>query len=259
MEAITYTLITGASEGFGKAMAFYCASLKMNLVLVALPGPEIHYLAAFIEKNFEVSAMGFEADLGDEKNCFWLYEEVKKKGLSIRYLINNAGVLSRGLFCDLNTDYFLKQIRVNVSAPTLLIKLFLNDLKQNAPSAILNVSSMAGLFHIPKKQVYGGSKAYLLSFSKSLRLELKRDKISVSIVCPGGMNTNPRLIYQNRIGSWMSRKSILDPEEAAKISIDAMLAGKEMIIPGTVNHFIMFIDKLIPKFIKEKIIAAHMK
>lgn len=72
-----------------------------------------------------------------------LFKEVKNKGASIQYLINNAGMLSKGFFEDMSNDYFLAQIKVNVTTPTLLTKLFLNDLKQNSPSGILNVSSMA--------------------------------------------------------------------------------------------------------------------
>lgn len=259
MEPINYTLITGASEGFGKALALECASRKMNLVLVALPGPEIHYLARFIEKNFEVTVVGFEYDLSIEANCFKLFEEVKAQQLSIRYLINNAGMLSRAMFCDLEPEYFLNQIRLNVSAPTLLISLFMPDLKQNSPSAILNVSSMASFFYLPQKQVYGGTKSYLLSFSQSLRRELKGDGISVSVVCPGGMNTTPKLIFQNRIGSWGSRQSIMDPEDVAKISIKAMLNGKSLIIPGGVNYLFILLNRLLPRFIKEKITEIHCK
>ena len=123
MELTNYALITGASEGFGKSLAFECAGREMNLILVALPGPEIHSLANFIRVNFNVLVVCFETDLSIESNCFKLYNEVKSQQLSVRYLLNNAGMLSRDMFCDLEADYFLTQIRLNVSAPTLLIKL----------------------------------------------------------------------------------------------------------------------------------------
>ena len=165
---------------------------------------------------------------------------VKSKGASIKYLINNAGMLSNGLFEDMNKDYFLSQIKVNVVTPTLLTKLFMNDFKENSPSGILNVSSMASFFYLPKKQVYGGTKAYLLSFSKSLRKELKQYGISVSIVCPGGMNTTTSLCLQNRKLSGISRGSILNPEEAAKITINQFEKGKEVIV-------IFFLSVLYPK------------
>ncbi len=258
METKYFTLITGASQGFGRAMAIECSKRHMNLVLVSLPNTGLNALADILEKIYNVSVFCIEMDLGTSENCFSLFERVKKEQISINYFINNAGVLSKGFFEDLDTNYILCQISLNICTPTLLIKLFLNDLKQNAPSGILNVGSMASFFYLPKKQVYGGTKAYLLSFSKSLRKELQPDNISVSIVCPGGMNTSAALTYQNRTGSWGSRMSIMNPEDAAKLAIDGMLKGKEVIIPGIVNKFFMLLNSILPKPVKDKITAVEM-
>tara|TARA_R100000935_G_scaffold13495_3_gene27082 strand:- start:2606 stop:3412 length:807 start_codon:yes stop_codon:yes gene_type:complete len=258
MKTNYFTLITGASQGFGKAMAIECAQRHMNLVLVSLPNTGLNELADILEKIYNVSVFSVEMDLGTSENCISLFEKVKKKHISIKYFINNAGVLSKGFFKDLDTNYILFQISLNISTPTLLIKLFLNDLKQNAPSGILNVGSMASFFNLPKKQVYGGTKAYLLSFSRSLRRELESDNISVSIVCPGGMNTSAALTYQNRTGSWGSRMSIMNPEDAAKLAIEGMLKGREIIIPGMLNRFFMLLNSLLPNPVKDKITAVEM-
>ncbi len=248
-----YTLITGASQGFGKAMAFEFSRREMNLVLVALPNSGLKELSDFIEKNFNVDIFYLEVDLSNADSYYEISDYIKDNNIQIKYLVNNAGVLSRGFFDDLEYRFILKQIEVNVSAPTLLIKLLLKNLKTNTPAGILNVGSMASFFALPKKQVYGGTKAYLLSFSKSLRKELKKDNISVTTVCPGGLNTTTRLCYQNRLCSWITRKSILNPEEAAKISIDGMLKGERIIIPGFVNKCFMLLDKILPEFIKDKL------
>ncbi|MCF7560981.1 SDR family NAD(P)-dependent oxidoreductase [Sabulilitoribacter multivorans] len=250
-----YTLITGASQGFGRALAIEHAKKSMNLVLVALPNSGLEQLSDFLTSNFRIDVSFFEMDLSSKKNCLRLYIEMKRKGISIKYLINNAGMLSNGLFEDMTEDYFLTQIKVNVATPTLLTKLFLDDFKTNVPSGILNVSSMASFFHLPRKQVYGGTKAYLLSFSKSLRKELKRYGISVSIVCPGGMNTTSKLCLQNRKLNHVSRSSILNPEEAARITLNDFFKGKEVIIPGAMNKIFMFLDSIIPAFIKNRLTA----
>ena len=249
----TYTLITGASTGFGRALALECAGKSMNLVLVALPDSKLPELCNFIKMNFNISVVCYEVDLSSTDNCIIMYNELKKKKISIKYLINNAGMLSNGLFENLKEAYFLTQIKVNVSTPTLLTKLFIKDFKANAPSGILNVSSMASFFHLPKKQVYGGTKAYLFSFSKSLRKELKKYGISVSIVCPGGMNTTSNLCLQNRKLGWISRRSIMNPEEAAKVTIDQFTKGKEVIIPGKINRAFMFLDSVLPAGSKNKL------
>jgi uncharacterized protein len=254
-----YTLITGASKGFGKAMTLEFARREMNLVLVALPNSGLKEFSAFIEKHFNVNVCYLEADLSLVDNYYEIADFIKENNIQLKYLVNNAGVLSRGYFDDLDDRFVLKQIEVNVLAPTLLIKLLLNNLKNSTPAAILNVSSMASFFALPKKQVYGATKAYLLSFSKSLRKELKKDNISVTTVCPGGLNTTTRLCYQNRICSWITRESVLSPEEAAKISIDGMLQGKKLIIPGFVNKCFMVIDKILPEFIKDKLTNNEIK
>jgi hypothetical protein len=249
-----YTLITGASQGFGKALAIEYAKDAMNLVLVSLPNSGLLELSSFLEKNFEISVLPFEMDISSAENCKQLYNSVKNKGVSVKYIINNAGMPSKGLFEDVDEAYFLKQINVNVMAPTLLIKLFLDDLRKHASSGILNVSSMASFFHLPEKQVYGGTKSYLLSFSKSLRKELKPYNISVCSVCPGGMNTTTDQCMEHRNMSWISRSSIMNPEDVAKLTITQFRKGKEVIIPGKINKLVVLLDRILPSAIKNRLI-----
>ena len=117
---------------------------------------------------------------------------------------------------------------------------------------------MAGFFAIPKKQVYGAKKSYLLSFSESLRKELKQYNITVSTVCPGGLNTTTRLCYQNKKVNWLMRNSVLNPETAAKISVAQFFKRKNIIIPGFINKILMIIDVIIPSLIKEKLTMKEM-
>jgi len=254
-----YTLITGGSKGLGRAMALELAQRGMNLVLVALPNSNLEALSEFIRNNFNVKVFFLELDLSDTSNYFIISDFIKNNDIKLKYLINNAGILSRGFFNDLDGQFILNQINVNVLAPTLLTKLLLNNLKQNAPSSILNISSMAGFFALPKKQVYGGTKSYLLSFSKSLRKELKDDRISVTIVCPGPLNTTSKLCYQNRVVNWIARESVFNPEVVAKRSIDAMLKRKKLIIPGFINNCLMLVDKILPEFIQDKLTKGVIK
>lgn len=248
-----YTLITGASQGFGKAMALDFAARKMNLVLIALPKSGLNELLIFIKNNFKVDVIALELDLSSINSCYEIADFIKNNNIQIKYLVNNAGVLSRGYFDELSEVFILKQIEVNITTPTLLIRLLLENLKKSAPSGILNIGSMASFFALQKKQVYGGTKAYLLCFSESLRKELIKHGVSVTTICPGGLNTTTRLCYQNSIMGKICRGSILNPEEAAKIAIDGMLNKKKIIIPGFLNKCFMVLDKLLPEFIKDKL------
>src|SRR6266487_958335 len=201
MNTKSYTIITGASDGFGKALAIECARRKMNLILVALPGAELYYLASFIERNFFIDVKVFEKDLTKEVDCHDLHSQVLKAGLKVNMLINNAGIGNTQVFTETLPELFKQQIKLNVLATTLLTSLFIPELKKHGPSHILNVGSLCSFFYLPKKQVYGATKSFIYFFSKSLRRELKQKNISVSVVCPGGMNTNFRVSLMNRTGN----------------------------------------------------------
>jgi short-subunit dehydrogenase len=254
-----YALITGASEGLGKFLAIECAKQKFNLVLVALPGSGLINVQKYIIKAYRVDVLCIEADLSEESSCYNIYQQVKKEGLRISVLINNAGVGGTFLFEEKDPAYYSKVISLNVITPTVLCRLFLPDLKRNAPSFIMNVSSLAGIFHVPHKQVYGATKSYLLSFSKSLRRELKRENISVSVLCPGGMNTCWRLTMENRLmKTWVSRQSITEPSDVAAISVQKMLEKKELIVAGFWNRCFLLWNQVFPKKIKDSLIDYQM-
>jgi len=247
----SYTLITGASDGLGKALAIECARRNMNLVLTALPRTNLLSLANFIENNFPVEVKIFEKDLTKEADCYDLHLEILNARLKVNVLINNAGIGHTEFFSETSPEFFKQLIKLNVLATTLLTSLFVPELKKHSPAHILNVGSLCSFFYLPKKQVYGATKSFIYSFSKSLRRELAHQDIAVSVACPGGMNTNFRVSLANRTGNFLSRMSILNPEQAAPIVIQKMLKGKEVIIPGTVNRLSMLFDKLLPGFIKD--------
>ncbi len=254
-----YTLITGASEGFGKALAIECATRKMNLILVALPGPEIHYLADFIKRNYEVDVIAIEKDLSQEESCVMVHKEVLHRKLCVNMLINNAGLGSTMLFSEGTIEFYSKQIKLNIIATTLLTHLFLDVLKANGPSYILNVGSLSSYFYLPKKQVYGATKSFVYCFSKSLKRELKNSEVSISVICPGNMNTNISIIQLLKTSNWFSRNSVLNPEEVAPVAINGLLNCREVIIPGKMNKLFLLLNKLLPSGIKKMMIGRQMQ
>jgi len=254
-----FALITGASEGFGKALALECAARNMNLVLVALPGSGLGNLCCYIERNFKVTTYCLEHDLSKKEECYDLFNEINRLQIQVNTLINNAGIGGTHYFDERDTEFYYKQIELNVVSPTILTHLFIQNLSPHSYAYVLNVSSLASFFYLPKKQVYGGTKSYLVAFSRSLRRELKNKGISVSVICPGGMNTNPQMVFQNLNIHGLGRWSIMDPEEVAKIAIDGMLKKKDVIIPGFWNKMFMLFDKILPKWYKEMLTDRSMK
>ena len=252
-----YTLITGASEGLGKALAFEFAEKGHNLVLVALPNQGLIHVAKFISMNFPVSVHFMEMDLSVPDNCRKLHEQVTHTGLHINTLVNNAGMGGNFDFISKPDSFFQLQINLNVLTPTILSRLFIQELRNNAPSHVMNVSSLAGFFYAPRKQVYGATKAYLKSFSISLNKELKNQGIYVSALCPGGMKTRLPLILMSRKMKGMARWSMQEANEVARFAVQAMLKNKELIIPGFWNRVFIMMDRVIPTFIKDKLIKGN--
>jgi len=253
-----FTLITGASEGFGKALAIECASRKINLVLVALPGPELNNLADFIKGNFGVAVYTIEKDLTNEDNCMNVYNEVLQLQLPVNTLINNAGLGSTMLFSEGSISFYQKQIKLNIQATTMLTHLFMDMLKKNGPSYILNVGSLSSYFYLPKKQVYGASKSFIYCFSKCLRRELNESEVSVSVICPGSMNTNIPITQLLKTSGWLSRTAVMNPEDVAPIAIDGLLNRKEVIVPGKMNNLFLLMNKILPSAIKKMMIRRQM-
>lgn len=255
----TFALITGASEGLGKAFALECAARKMNLILVALPGIALYQLASSIERNFKVTVIVFEKDLTIEADCWSLYEEITGNNWSVNMLVNNAGIGNCCAFEDGQVASFQQLIKLNIMATTMLTRLFVDLLKCHSKSYILNVSSLIAFFNLPNKQVYGGTKSYIYYFSKCLRNELAHLNISVSVLCPGGMNSNP---YQYRLmstGNWFVRNAMMSPELVAAISVKGLLEGQPVIIPGRLNRLSLVIDKIIPAFMHRLFASRLLK
>jgi len=178
-------LITGATEGIGKALAEKFLALGNSVIAVGRNAEKLNYLYSTHER-----CVAYSCDLArmDELEKLSLYIESKHPDLNI--LINNAGIQYNYHFADeihlINKiDH---EIAVNLIAPVKLIALLLPTLKLNPPAAIVNVSSGLGL--VPKQQapVYCGTKAAIHIFSKSLRYQLK--KVKVFEIIPPLVDTN---------------------------------------------------------------------
>lgn len=259
MLSTPYTIITGASEGLGKSFAIECAGRQMNLILVSLPSSGLTELAIFIRRNFKVSVITFEKDLSVSGACYELFPEIEKLGVATNMLINNAGMGNTGLFDEGSPEFYEKQIGLNVVATTVITHLFLKSLKGKMPSYILNVGSLASFFYLPKKQVYGATKSYIYYFSKSLKKELKSKGVFVSVLCPGGINTNLSVTLINKNSPWSTRMTIMNPEEVAAIAINGLLKGKEVIIPGRLCKLFLLLDKVLPSILKTFMTSRTMK
>ena len=93
----------------------------------------------------------------------------------------------------------------------------------------------------------------------SLALELKEAGIKVSVLCPGGTDTNDNVKASNASLKGVARKSVLQPEEVAEQAIDGMLKGKIRIIPGRINKLSYVAGRIIPGFIRNRLVQRAFK
>jgi uncharacterized protein len=243
-------LITGASDGLGKAMAISCAQKDMDLFLVALPDTGLPALALFIEERFDVKASFLELDLTDMDNCQYLTQFVIENNYPISFLVNNAGV--GGSFDYLKEDFqlFDKMILLNIRALSYITHALIPVLAKQKKAYILNVSSMIIHFEGPFKQVYGATKSYIYFFSKCLDYELAGRNIQVSVLCPSGVNSNIKMRLLHNNISKFQKFTILSPEYVADYAIAKCLEGRKEIIPGKLINFLFFLSKMMPKSLK---------
>lgn len=230
-------LITGASSGIGRDMAYYLHSLGHELVLVSNDIEGLKKVKNKIKTNVEI----IDIDLSNNDNCIKLYNMVKNDNIDI--LINNAGFGEFGEFIDTNLDKELSMINVNINAVHILTKLFLKDFVKRNSGYILNVSSSAAFQSGPLMATYYGTKAYVLRLTTALYEELRKIKsnVHVSVLCPGPVKTN----FNNVANVKFDIKSV-SSEYVAKYAIDKMFKNKLVIIPKFYMKAIIYLNKLVP-------------
>ena len=258
-EYATYTLITGGSSGIGKALARECAGRNHNLLLVALDNPELAKTADEIRKEFSVQVETFGIDLTEIDGPLRIYEWCHKNAFRVNILINNAGIAGAEIFEESDLAYSDVRIMLNVRALVLMTQLFIRELKNHSEAYILNIGSISAYYPIPYKSVYAASKAFVLSFSRALKEELRDSGISLTVINPNGVRTNTG--SHGRIDSHGKAADlvILPVESIAKMAIEGMLKGKSVIVPGYANKVLLFVSRLMPSRIREKCIAAMFR
>ena len=186
----TRALVTGASSGIGLAFAHALAARGIHLVLVARSGDKLNEVAALLAKDHGVRAEVIVADLGQPGSAKAVYDAVRKAGLSVDLLINNAGFGKWGEFLDFDTATYANMVQLNITSLVDLCHLFLPDLIQAKGLGIINVGSTGSLLPVPYAGVYAATKAFVLSFTESLYGEYAKTGLHFMTLCPGGTATN---------------------------------------------------------------------
>ena len=230
-------LITGASSGIGKNMAYVLANKGIDLILVARNKDEMLKIKENVKVNVEV----IELDLLKEKNVFKLYEMCKDRNIDI--LINNAGFGLFGLFIETDLARELEMIDLNIKAYHILTKLFLKDFVEKDNGYILNVASSAGFMAGPRLSTYYATKNYVLKLTMAINEELRQSgsNVVVSALCPGPVNTN-----FNKVAHGKFSIKEASPKYVAEYAINKLFKKKMIIIPTFRIKLGIFLLRILP-------------
>ena len=230
-------LVTGASSGIGYEISKYLSKRGYDIIVVARNRQALENLKKEIKTNVQAVCM----DLSVVDNCVKLYENFKDENIDV--LINNAGFGMYGNFDILDINKEIEMINVNILACDILTKLFLKDMKKRDSGYILNIGSIAGFMPGPLMSSYYASKSYVVKLTQAIRKELKKSKsgVSVSVLCPGPVNTN----FNNTAGVKFAVRP-LSSEYVAKYAVDMMFKKKLVIVPGFTIKLARFFSKFTP-------------
>src|SRR5262245_41187949 len=182
-------LITGASQGIGRALAVEAAQQKARVLAAARSAPLLTTLAS------EVRAAGgtietVRADVTVAADRQAMADAAVRHFGGLDVLINNAGIGATGHFAECSPERLRAIFEVNFFGLTETTRVCLPLLKRGVTPAVVNVSSVAGKRGIPARSEYSASKFAVQGFSDALRAELAKDGVDVIVVCPGLTQTN---------------------------------------------------------------------
>jgi uncharacterized protein len=245
-------VVTGASNGIGYELAKQFAQHNFDL-LVTATGPSINEAAQAFEKlGAQVETV--QADLATYEGVETLYNKIKATGRSVDAIAINAGVGIGGDFAretDLKDE--LNLIELNVVSSVHLAKRVVKDMVDRGQGRILFTSSIAALMPGTFEAVYAASKAFIQSFSQALRNELKDTGVTVTALMPGPTDTNffhRAEMDDTNVGA--DKKD--DPADVAKQGFEALMAGKDQIIAGSLKTKIMgAASKILPDPLKAEV------
>jgi len=211
-------LVTGATEGIGRAIAFSLGKAGYRVGICARDATKV---AALLEElaRAGVTAAGRPCDVGDPAQVAALITHVVATLGPIDILVNNAGVGILKPFAELSLADWDATMATNVRSLFLMTRAVLPGMRQRKNGAVVNISSLSGKRGFVGGAAYAASKHAVMGFSESLMLEVRKDGVRVITICPGSVDT--KIIHQQQVFESDSAK-ILKPEDVAAVVLSAL-------------------------------------
>lgn len=241
---INCSLITGACGGLGREFVKLLAAKKENLVLVGTSEKKLEQLVEDYKDLFnDLTIKTIVCNLAKKEDRENLIDTLKKDGLVVNKLINNAGVIIEGDLLKFSDDEIANAVEVNCIGTLDLTKKIIEARDQSQKLEVLTVASQAAFQPIPHMAVYAATKSFLTSMMTALSIELKDKNIVFTTSCPSGMATTEEMKDSIKSMGLKGKLTTLPAEKVAKISLKALRKKKAVVIPGAVNKIIGFFSK----------------
>ncbi len=254
-----YTLITGASKGIGRDLAYIFAKNHRPLILIARDQKKLEEIKKDIESKFivRVSILPFDLSLPDSIDK--IFEIIKNENWKIQNLINNAGFANNGFFLTNSLEKEIEQIQVNIVSVVKFTYLIVNEMLKDSQEKnkyfykVLNVASTAAFQPGPYMSIYYATKSFVFNFSEALYEELKNKNILVSTLCPGPTQTEFFRSANMENTRLFQSPLIMKSQKVAEYGYKELMKNKSIIIPGVINKIGVFSTRLFPRNLIRKI------
>lgn len=251
---MSYALITGAAKGIGAAIAVQMARKGYDLLLVDIDSAGLEQTKAKISGKSVVTIYTLPLDLSLPDCAKKILEWTLPYHNELNVVINNAGYGLNGAFENLSIEEHENIVDVNIKAQLRIAHAFIPILKRFNKAYLMNVGSTTCFQSVPYMSIYAASKAFVISFTRSLRFELKESAVSVSCLIPGSTDTDfVNRARMNEHARKTATRYYMTPEAVGKVAVAGMFKGKSEIIPGLSNKLHAVLPKFFPKSFVEKI------
>lgn len=229
-------IVTGASQGIGKAIALAFGQQGAKVVVTARTTDAIEAVANQL-REIGTEALAITADLSVETDIRRIAGETVKRFGGTDILVNNAAIIHPRLdLVDFNANLWRQVIDVNLIAPALLTKAVLPSMINNRFGMILNISSIGGRKGSKGRSAYRATKAGLISLTESVAAEVKPYGVDVNCICPGGVDTEGFREAFDSQGREQDPK-LMRPEEIAELAVFMASDASSAITGAAIDAF----------------------
>ncbi len=251
-------VVTGASQGIGEALATELAARGHHLIITARRADVLEHVAARITGRHGVTVEVRPVDLADPQQRATLADELSRRDISV--LCANAGTATFGPVADLDPAAEKAQVQLNVLGVHDLVLAVLPGMLARRAGGILISGSAAGNSPIPNNATYAASKAFANTFSESLRGEVKKAGVHVTLLAPGPVRTEiPDPAEASLVDKLIPDFLWISVEHTAQLSLDGLERNKMRVVPGLTSKAMSVAAGYAPRGIVTPIVGAVYK